>query len=524
MSFWRLRGKSEPVDEHATVVLKRQVPIRFDEAPRSWLGGLPMMPKGAKWPRGGDGQPLHFLAQIACADLSKALWEGRGPRQGWLLLFVDVLSERDEFDDGAVQVLHTAELGVEHEPPPDMPTVRHLMTDYIYLPEVRPGVPKLWRKWPVDIVIEGATAISAQELYDAPVTESLYAYDAVQLDRPLTWRGALYYVEGVVRDIARDIELKLGNSDVLMRPPELDRDAFQEEYERRAAGRAEFQDREVGWGHRVEAARIALTAEIAAERRAGWIAHGFEALDKRQAKLEAECVEWRRRVEETPEGDETQTLYRNAVLADKTKELAAVKGQRADLRRLAQSYPGPEEEARLNAEIEDLGAKRLQWLGERRAALNGVMSRILAQSDLGAALPEAEWRAIEASVEAPTSAYWENGAVPRKVEKGLTVNGRHMNMALREDFLDVYTRDGGTHAALDADFTAEMEKKIRYFDYPHRMGDMPSPDERFLFQIPSDAAMGWIWNHVGMLFVTISPSALSRCRFDKVRGWVAGVG
>ena len=394
-------GESEPVDEHATVVLKRQVPIRFDEAPRSWLGGLPMMPKGAKWPRGGDGQPLHFLAQIACADLSKALWEGRGPRQGWLLLFVDVLSEQDEFDDGAVQVLHTAELGVEHEPPPDMPTVRHRMTDYIHSPEVRPGVPKLWRKWPVDIVVEGATAISAQELYDGPVTDSLYAHGAVQLDRPLTWRGALYYVEGVARGIAKDLELKLGNGDVLMQPPELDRDAVQEEYQRRAAGRAEFQDREVGWGHRVQAARLALTAEIAAERRTGWIARGFEALDKRQAKLEAECVEWRRRVEETPEGDETQRLYRIGLLADKTKGIAAVERQRADLRRLAQSYPGPEGEARLNAEIEDLGAKRLQWLGERRAALNGVMSRILTQSDLGAALPEAEWRAIKASVEAP---------------------------------------------------------------------------------------------------------------------------
>jgi hypothetical protein len=34
-----------------SVILRRQVPIRFDEEPRSWLGGLPRMPAEVDWPR-----------------------------------------------------------------------------------------------------------------------------------------------------------------------------------------------------------------------------------------------------------------------------------------------------------------------------------------------------------------------------------------------------------------------------------------------------------------------------------------
>ncbi len=39
------------VMETVTVVLRRQTPPRLDEPPRSWLGGLPMLPDDVAWPR-----------------------------------------------------------------------------------------------------------------------------------------------------------------------------------------------------------------------------------------------------------------------------------------------------------------------------------------------------------------------------------------------------------------------------------------------------------------------------------------
>ena len=108
------------------MVLVRQVPPRFDEAPRSWLGGLPMMPDDVEWPRSvaperlDEGEvPLHFVAQIACADFPEDLWGGVGPRTGWLLLFLNPHDSQGD-DPRLFRVLHTAELGSERQPPADL--------------------------------------------------------------------------------------------------------------------------------------------------------------------------------------------------------------------------------------------------------------------------------------------------------------------------------------------------------------------------------------------------------------------
>jgi len=95
-----------------SVVLRRQVPIRFDEPARSWFGGLPQMPDNIRWPRVAKGAPLHFIAQIACGDLPKQVWNGRGPRDGWLLVWaalfgsflgltIRLVLERRKFERGA---------------------------------------------------------------------------------------------------------------------------------------------------------------------------------------------------------------------------------------------------------------------------------------------------------------------------------------------------------------------------------------------------------------------------------------
>lgn len=131
------------------VVLRRQVPLKTG-APRSWLGGLPMMPTGFDWPTGSE-HPLHFVAQIACEDLPADLWNGLGPRTGWLLFFLnpnDHLEAKSTF-----RVLHTPELGKERAAPEGLGPVNDgSFADYDHDFMANADKPSVWMRWPVDIV------------------------------------------------------------------------------------------------------------------------------------------------------------------------------------------------------------------------------------------------------------------------------------------------------------------------------------------------------------------------------------
>ncbi|MFT3940302.1 DUF1963 domain-containing protein [Rhodopseudomonas sp.] len=147
------------VPEPVSVVLRRRVPPGALESARSWLGGLPHMPDDVEWPRSiscespqqGE-RPLHFLAQICCADLPSDLWGGLGPRQGWLLIFIDPNQGSPEGSD-AFHIMHVLQLGQEREPPFDLGPVHDRIYSggsYDWLPKEE--VPPVWRRWPIDIV------------------------------------------------------------------------------------------------------------------------------------------------------------------------------------------------------------------------------------------------------------------------------------------------------------------------------------------------------------------------------------
>ncbi|MEO0976323.1 MAG: DUF1963 domain-containing protein [Pseudomonadota bacterium] len=147
--------------ETVSVVLRRQVPIRADEKPRSWFGGLPMMPDNVPWPKSISLEhpqrgeiPLHFLAQISCADLPEELWGGLGPRDGWLLFFIDPnTGDLDGRTEGC-RVIHTRTLGSERAAPPELGQVHdgsRAGPHYGHL-EGSGDVPSAWRRWPVDFV------------------------------------------------------------------------------------------------------------------------------------------------------------------------------------------------------------------------------------------------------------------------------------------------------------------------------------------------------------------------------------
>jgi hypothetical protein len=99
------RGK-EPV----SVRLVPQAPVRDRTRPRAWIGGGARLPSGSAWPQ-IDGSALQLLTQIDCAQLPENLWGGRGPRTGWLAIFLDPKSVR-------AKVLHFTEAGDFTPSPP----------------------------------------------------------------------------------------------------------------------------------------------------------------------------------------------------------------------------------------------------------------------------------------------------------------------------------------------------------------------------------------------------------------------
>lgn len=78
-----LRGK-EPV----SVRLVPQVPIHQPENATAWLGGGARLPEGFDWPD-EEGIKLQLIAQFDCASLPANVWEGLGPRHGWLAIFLN---------------------------------------------------------------------------------------------------------------------------------------------------------------------------------------------------------------------------------------------------------------------------------------------------------------------------------------------------------------------------------------------------------------------------------------------------
>jgi len=96
--------------EGLAVRLIPQAPIRRDEDARSWFGGAPEMPPAMPWPKFAGRRGL-FLAQICCADLPENLWNGLGPRKGWLAFFVDPHDGRE------LRALHFAERGAVRPSP-----------------------------------------------------------------------------------------------------------------------------------------------------------------------------------------------------------------------------------------------------------------------------------------------------------------------------------------------------------------------------------------------------------------------
>lgn len=78
------------------VYLKRHWPVGTPYHGNSHFGGLPSLPAHTPWPRHeSNNQPLHFLAQIDCAEMPNPETPTPLPPDGMLFFFADINSDMD---------------------------------------------------------------------------------------------------------------------------------------------------------------------------------------------------------------------------------------------------------------------------------------------------------------------------------------------------------------------------------------------------------------------------------------------
>ncbi|MCB9383360.1 MAG: DUF1963 domain-containing protein [Bryobacterales bacterium] len=537
MSFWKRWFSRDSASERSTaqdtvsVVLRRQVPIRFDEEPRSWLGGLPKLPAGTEWPHASAGRPLHFVAQVDCASLPRELWGGLGPREGWLLLFADFEAIEEEDSRPIARVLHVRAMSPEAEPPDGLYFARRDVVDLCSLPEVPKGAQRRhFRKWPVDLVSTGAdtSSLTGSELYGALEHDlALGAHESFTSEHPMTWRGACTVLTELVRRYnAAGYEGTFTGNGGLLDYPEPD-----------ASGRnAEWQQRREGLAERVEFGYFSpqfteadgrLQAQVYEERRQGWTQRAFKVIDEELTNDAAKIAEHRGELAAARNrGDESSATECERQIESREKSMASHREHRVYLENLFAKYPS--EEAFVE-EINRVGRAHLEWAQQTQDRLHELLAQA-AKNDLDAPVAPGDWDAIVTEIGSMKSEYWTKTYgtnLLQKVERGVHFS---LNDVLREEALDRYASPPSSAHGLEADLLADLEPRLRNLECerPHKLGgsidsvyDEPLEEEHLLlFQLASDAAIGWIWGDLGFLYVSIHPSDLEAGSFDNVKAWL----
>lgn len=507
-----------------------------------------MMPESIKWPRDEDNAPLHFIAQICCADLPESLWNGSGPRKGWLLLFLETMKFRDFAESPIVQVLHIERLGAERQPPEDAPTVRHTMSEYLECssPSIRPGVPKFWRKWPIDIIADeyvisneeqqsrNSLLIEAEKLYDGPASSTGMSADFDGLDRPLTWRGALYVVEGVLRDLENEEFKKhnMGNRGGLFERSIGDQGVFNKLVAQKVAQRPELDGMIV---HLPRRALVERELEVQIELPSEQLSKSYPFINSQIAKIKQELNAYRA-VADEPGLHETKVD--DHVLASKLeyleRKIVSMEECRDYLAELFARSSSSEVDGGLSAKIPVLDQDHLAWAEHKRLQLQAIYREIEAKN-LDVFISETDWSSVQKAITGDSCEAWrgpfmvEGKWVLKKVETRISID-RHLRMAIREDILDLYTSSSESYSALSKEQIEELEPRLRYFEdgLMHCMGRMPAfshdevlnPSNVLLVQLASDRAIGWLWGDYGTCCLAIKDRDLQRDLFTSVEAWI----
>lgn len=525
------RMAADPV----SAILRRQVPVRFSERPRSWLGGLPNMPEDVAWPtQGQEGRPLNFVAQIACADLPEGLWRGQGPREGWVLLFVDAIS-MDGTGEDTSKVIHIERLGQERQPPKGLAPVQdvhHVGAEYWQPQE---DIPCIWRKWPIDIVeqhqqLKQGQVISFVKRAFAPrptTSEELYgikqAEDLPRLDPdvspPRTWGAAADYLSMLIlwakEQAGRD------PSD-LTAPLRAD-----EGWLERQIGAAESEISEIADQRDTKQAvaeALKAQAETAAAREAEAGTEDSPDIETGTSKPDLGNAE-----PEMPDSEKLAGQHRNALawvakldarLATETKTLSHL-----------QAYRDEDGEPRLDDEILASVADVRIWWASLDEPLRTMRDAFAEQDRLGK-LPVEAWNGVTAvlsenmQIDLFQRGYRGQGKMDALRRETLSLGGLKPwgDAILREHYLDLYTTSPETRALIPEAAFEKVEEIARAISWgrPHRMGGLPDPLQDdvgpetppLLFQIASDTGMNWMWGDAGTIFVHTSDNELAERRFD----------
>lgn len=484
----------DKVLETVSVILRRQVPIRDGAASRSWLGGLPMMPESIPWPRSvsheypDEGErPLHFLAQICCADLPEKLWGGLGPRDGWLLFFYDPNQHFPE-DEGSFRILHTDEWGTERTAPSDLGPVHdgnYSGPSYQYLEGVG-EVPKTWRRWPVDLVVvpndpkevDGRIMVvpdnyarvlyEGQEVSDErwPTSDPFTSRMALAVLSHIEARLTKYSFEA---DMPEPVYKGLKDPDVLAAlTPDIP-----------------------GAAARIKALNDALQEEENPQReesRAEW-----DRLKKMEQHLE--------------------TAKRQAALLDRFPSADALRNYQ---RETAEAF-------------ED-------WRIDARRLIR-EMKFELPSPETDTALPVGTWPDIKARLSALIFRYWVyyDFSKSRSVPDNIKMQEKEMalfsfydsNSVQLGEFVADYYVDPERRALIPRDVIVRFEPFWRqlYGNRPHRIGgefdELQSAPQigptalPLLLHVAGDNAMNWMWGDAGIVHFSISPKDLAEERFEK---------
>ncbi len=485
-----------------SVVLRPQVPIRFDETPRSWLGGLPHMPDSIVWPRGGaNSLPMHFAAQICCADLPQELWCGHGPREGWLLLFIDGyrMGNYDGFDgdypDGWSKVIHIDELGPERSPPDDILGVsdpHYAGADYDdALDET--DIPTIWRKWPIDIVPQKielepgkvVSFVSRSFALKSTTGKELYGVDDSEIsDRlipeecpPLTWGGALSFTKCAIK-------------------------------EQRRHANATYLDK---------SAELRTTP--------GWTAPLISGLEEDLRVQKAQLDQAKRRLSKAVEEQSGRERY---LLDDIRSRSERIVQQEETLALLLQNTEERAERA-LSEKITHDAETHAAWWAEQAGKLDDLLIKIKAHGQY-AYISTDEWAHLFAQLSGIRRSFLRIGVSKdgglgraRLIEDNV-VDRAWPESVVRQHYLDVYAHSSATRDLIPKETQEIVAKIVREVKWgrPHRMGGLADPlqsdmgpdDPPLLFQIASDDTLNWMWGDAGAIFIHTTEQELADREFS----------